>query len=149
MNYPKKENIGGEWVKGSEVQSGTRCKLASETKPMPSQFQNKDGSVKMQDVAKILFSGDAEPKNISLNRATINGLVDAYGEDSTAWQGHVLVLETEKVRVAGKAVTAIYLVPDGYERVDDDNGYTVIVKIGSKVAAPEELPSIDHDGDGF
>ena len=147
--YTKSQNISGEWVKGSEVQSGTRCKLVSETNPTPSQFLNKDGSVKMQDVAKILFSGDTEPKNISLNRATINGLVDAFGEDSNDWQNHVLVLETEKVRVAGKAVTAVYLVPDGYERVDDDNGYTVIVQKGSKVGAPEELPSIDQDGDGF
>jgi hypothetical protein len=143
--YSKTQSIAGAWVKGSEVLSGSRCKLVSETNPMPSQFQNKDGSVKMQDVAKIQFSGEAEPKNISLNRATINGLVDAYGEDSADWQEHILILETEKVRVAGKAVTAIYLVPEGYERVDDENGYTVIVKKGTKVGAPEELPSIDND----
>lgn len=143
--YSKSQAIAGAWVKGSEVQSGTRVKLVSETNPMPSQFQNKDGSVKMQDVAKIQFSGEAEPKNISLNRATINGLVDAFGEDSADWMNHVLLIETEKVRVAGKAVTAVYLVPEGYERVDDENGYTVIVKKGTQVSAPEELPSIDQD----
>jgi hypothetical protein len=47
------------------------------------------------------------------------------------------------MRVGGRAVTAVYLVPEGYERVDDDNGYTVILKKGTQVAAPEELPSID------
>jgi hypothetical protein len=93
--------------------------------------------------AKILFSGDSEEKNISLNRATINGLIDAFGDDSALWQDQVLVCETEKVRVAGKAVTAVYLVPEGYERVDDENGYTVIVKKGTQVGAPEEIPSID------
>jgi len=61
--------------------------------------------------------------------------VDAYGEDSADWVNHVPIAETEKVRVAGKAVTAVYLVPEGYERVDDENGYTVIVKKGTKVDA--------------
>ena len=116
----------------------------SETAPMQSQFKNeKTGEVKTQDVAKILFSGDTEEKNISLNRATINGLIDAFVDDSALWQGQVLVCETEKVRVAGKAVTAVYLVPEVYERVDDENGYTVIVNKGTQVGAPEELPGID------
>ena len=144
MKYQKQQSIGGAWGKGAEVQSGSRCKLMSETVPMQSQFKNeKTGEVKTQDVAKILFSGDTEEKNISLNRATINGLIDAFGDDSALWQGQVLTAETEKVRVAGKAVTAVYLVADGYERVDDEGGYTVIVKKGTQVGAPEELPSID------
>ena len=33
--------------------------------------------------------------------------------------------------------------PEGYERVDDENGYTVIVKKGTQVEAPEEISSID------
>jgi hypothetical protein len=45
--------------------------------------------------------------------------------------------------LGGRAVTAVYLVPEGYERVDDENGYTVIVKTGTHVGAPEELQSID------
>jgi hypothetical protein len=143
MKYQKQQSIGGAWVKGAEVQSGAHCKLMSETQPMQSQFKNeKTGEVKMQDVAKILFSGDTEEKNISLNRATINGLIDAFGDDSALWTGQVLTAETEKVRVAGKAVTAVYLVADGYERVDDENGYTVIVKKGTKVGAPDDLPEI-------
>jgi hypothetical protein len=116
----------------------------SATERMPSQFKDeKTGETKFQDVAKVLFSGDTETKNISLNRATINGLVDAFGEDSVLWQDQVLTAETEKVRVAGRAVTAVYLLPEGYERVDDENGYTVIVKKGTQVGAPEEIPSID------
>jgi hypothetical protein len=116
----------------------------SETTHMASQFKDeKTGETKFQDVAKVLFSGDTETKNISLNRATINGLVDAFGEESGDWQGTVLSCETEKMRVGGRAVTAVDLVPEGYERVDDENGYTVIVKKGTQVAAPEELPAID------
>ena len=53
-------------------------------------------------------------------------------------------METQKVRVAGKAVTAVYLVPEGYERVDDENGSTVIVKKGTQVGAPDDVPPLDE-----
>jgi hypothetical protein len=79
-------------------------------------------------VAKVRFEGVTEPLNVSLNRCTINALVDAFGEDSTDWQGHTLTVETEKVRVAGKAVTALYLLPEGYIKTDDENGYAIIIK---------------------
>ena len=137
-NYKKNEFVGGKWVKGSEVQSGIKCKLISETHPQESQFKDKEGRAKMQDVSKVQFSGIPDPLNISLNRATLNGLVDAFGEDSKGWINKVLTAITEKVRVAGKAVTAVYLVPDGYEKVDDENGYAVIVKKGSVVGSAEE-----------
>jgi hypothetical protein len=141
MKYPKQQSVAGAWVKGAEVQSGVHCKLMSETTRMASQFNDeKTGETKFQNVAKVLFSGETETKNISLNRATINGLVDAFGEESADWQGQVLTCETEKMRVGGRAVTAVYLVPEGYERVDDENGYTVIVKKGTKVSAPDDIP---------
>jgi hypothetical protein len=144
MRYPKQQPIAGVWVKGAEVVAGTHCKLVSETSRVPSQFKDeKTGETKFQDVAKVQVSGDTEPKNISLNRATIYGLVDAFGEESADWMGHVLTMQTEKVIVGGRRVTAVYLIPDGYELTEDNNGYTVIVRKGTAAAAPEELPSID------
>lgn len=131
--------VGGKWAKASEIKA-TKAKIVSETTPQSSTFLNKDGSAKTQDVAKVQFQGDPEPLNVSLNRATINGLVDAFGEDSAGWQGHVLTVETEKMRVAGKAVVALYLIPKGYERVDDENGYAAIVKEGT---TKEELPTVN------
>src|SRR3990167_4118054 len=112
--YTKNVSMGGAWAKGSEIQSGTRAKIVSETNPIPSSFLNKDGSAKTQDVCKVRFESLPEALNVSLNRATINALVDAFGEDSIKWQNKVLIVETERVRVAGKAVTALYLIPDGY-----------------------------------
>lgn len=55
----------------------------------------------------------------------------------------MLSCETEKMRVGGRVVTAVYLVPEGYERVDEENGYTVIVKNGTQAGAPEEIPDIE------
>lgn len=138
--YQKNVSLGGKWAKGSELVDVNRAKIVSETNPMPSSFQNKDGSVKSQDVCKVQFEGMPEALNVSLNRATINGLVDAFGEDSKDWQGHYLSVETEKVRVAGKSVTALYLIPEGYEKRDDANGYAMIVKEGT-----DELPIVNVD----
>ena len=127
MKYQKVTSVNGNWLKGAEVVSGTKGKLTSETNPTSSQFLNKDGTSKTQDVAKIRLETGEEDVNISINRASINALVDAFGEDSKDWIGKVLTVVTEKMRVGGKAVTAVYLVPEGYTKVDDENGYAVIV----------------------
>src|SRR3990167_4006379 len=125
--YSKQNFVGGAWVRNSEIISETKCKLVSETEPQPSKFKNKDGSVKMRDVAKIKFEGLNDVLNINLNRATINGLVDAFGEDSKNWMGKMLTVITEKIMVGGKRVIAMYLLPEGYEMKDDENGYVQIV----------------------
>lgn len=127
--YQKTMQVGGAWAKGSEI-TAKKARIVSETNPIPSSFQNKDGSTKMQDVCRVQFQGANEPLNVSLNRATINALVEAYGEDSKEWIGHVLSVETETVRVAGKKVVALYLIPEGFKKTDDENGYAVIARVG-------------------
>lgn len=144
MKYQRQNTTIGAWVKADQIQSGTRAKLVSEVKPQPSSFIDKNGNPKTQDVAKVKFEGAEEALNISLNRATLNGLVDAFGEDSVNWQNKILTVETERVRVSGKAVTALYLIPEGYKKIDDNNGYAVIVKIDVNPelgeANPDDIP---------
>lgn len=146
MKYQQTSSVSGAWVKGSEVVNGSKCKLVSEAKPIPSQFKDNKGNAKNQDVAKIRFAGEeGEAKNISLNRATINALVDAFGDDSVAWQGQLLTAHTERVVVSGKRVTAVYLVPDGFEVSEDDNGYVIIKRTGE---AASTIQTADEDN-GF
>lgn len=149
MKYQKTNMTSGAWAKASELGNIKRAKIVSEANKQPSQFFNKDNSVKMQDVAKIRFDGLPDALNVSLNRATINGLIDAFGDDSVNWQNHYLTVETEKVRVAGKAVVALYLIPEGYKRMDDENGFAVIVKEGTKVSIikDEDIPIINEEGE--
>lgn len=135
--YQKSVSISGGWVKTNELKNGQRAKIVSETTAQPSSFLDKKGNPKTQDVAKIRFEGQNEPVNVSLNRATINALVDAYGEDSVAWQGHVLTCEIEKVRVAGVMRLALYLLPEGFEKADDENGYAVVQR---KAVQQGEVP---------
>ena len=130
MEYQRNVSMGGSWVKGSDVQSGIKAKLKSAAIRTESQFKNEDGTPKMQDVAKIRFENKDEQMNIALNRATLNGLIDAFGTESADWIDKVLITQTEKMVVGGKRVTALYLVPEGYEVGEDSGGYMVVQKIG-------------------
>ena len=144
--YKKQISLGGSWVKSADLKTGMKAKIVSETNPIPSNFQNKDGSVKNQEVCKIKFDGFNDVFNVALNRATINGLVDAFGEDSVNWQNKVLSVETEKMRVSGKAVVALYLIPEGYERIDDSSGYAIIVKLVYQNPNQPEIGGHVEDG---
>lgn len=139
MKYTKTSGVAGNWVKGSEVVSGTKCKLTSETVPSESVYEGK--TIK-NNVAKIRFQGeDSESKNVNVNRPSINALVDAFGEDSKDWIGKYLTAQTEKMLVGGKRVTALYLIPEGYEMKEDEGGYIVITKIGKTV---EPMDSVEY-----
>lgn len=142
MKFTKKSGIIGGWAKASELANGTECKLVSAADEQPSQFKDKNGNDKTQIVAKIRFEGKPDALNIALNNTTINGLIDAFGESSEDWQGHTLTVDTEKVRVGGVAKLALYLIPPGYRRTDDVNGYAVIVKEGGV-----EIPVVNVDED--
>ena len=131
MKYTKQSTTGGAWVKNSEVVSGTKCKLVSETLPQEGEFGKRD-------VAKIRFEGVEESKNCNINKPTINALIDAFGEDSKEWIGKILVAHTEKMIVGGKRVTALYLIPEGFEMGEDAGGYILIKRIGAEQASPSD-----------
>lgn len=134
-----KSTVSGAWVKGSEVVSGTKAKLVSETVPSEGMFE---GKVIKNNVAKIRFQGqEGEAKNVNVNKPSINALIDAYGSDSKIWIGKLLTAHTEKMLVGGKRVTALYLIPEGFEIGEDEGGYLVITKIGGekeRIVSPEE-----------
>ena len=140
MQYAKKEGGGGAWLKAKELQDGVKAKLVSETKPVESVFEGKS---RTQDVAKIRIQGDENVYNVGLNRTTVNGLIDAFGTDSKNWTNQVLTVKIEETRIAGRKVNALYLIADGYEAIDNEDGYLVIVKAGQK----ETLDTIEIQGD--
>ncbi len=145
MIYEEPSGVSGKWAKASELGSVKKAKIVSEATRQPSQFKDEKGNAKTQDVARVVFEGNSEPLNVSLNRATIGGLIKAFGKDSKEWMNHHLSVETEKVRVGGKANIALYLIPAGFKKIDDENGYAVIV---SEKEAQEgsDMPPIE-DGE--
>lgn len=142
MIYQKSSGVSGAWAKGSELQSVKRAKILTEATPKASKFQNEDGSVKMQDVCKVKFEGVEEPLNTNLNRATIGALVDAFGEDSKNWIGKVLTVNI----LEGSKGFSIYLIPDGFKRIRDENNYVVIVRDEDAPApATDDIPVVKDD----
>ena len=127
--YQVQSKVSGQWAKGEALMDSKKAMIVTECLPIPSQFQNKDGSVKMQDVAKVKFEGVNEPLNLSFNRASIGAMVEAFGSDSKKWVNQVVKVEVEQMRVAGKKVFAIYLIPDGFVKTDNEDGYAVISRV--------------------
>jgi hypothetical protein len=125
-DYDKRE--GGAWAVKKDLYNSrvAKCKIVSETNPVENtQFKNEDGSPTTQDVCKVQFDGATEALKVALNRATINGLIDAFGRSSSLWQGHELKVEIDKE--SGNKYP-MYLIADGYKRIEDENGYSIIVK---------------------
>lgn len=150
MLYRKSDSVQGTWLKASEIASGTLVKIVSETKPI-------EGEYGLRNVAKVRVKGAPDSMNANLNKTTINGLIDAFGEDSNSWIDKVLTAYTEKAIVAGKRVTILYLVPEGYQLLEVDGYMNIVRNPGtqtqtitspSQVRKPiqeEDIPVIEED----
>lgn len=148
MKYTKSANLSGAWIKGSELENGIRAKFVSEARDVQSRFEGKDGNPKMQTVVQVRFEGKLDAYNLSLNRATRDGLIEAFGDESKNWVNKLLRVHTEKVMVSGKRQTALYLVAEGFKVSEDENGYITIVKENSEKDNQEalnEIGSVDID----
>lgn len=143
MIYEKQTSVTGGWLKGADVVSGTKAKLVSECVATESVYE---GKPRTQNVAKIRLQGDdGEPKNININKPSINALIEAFGKDSNDWCNKTLTIQTEKVVIAGKRVTAMYLVPEGFEVTEDAGGYIQIAPVGKTVEVDEAPELTDAD----
>ncbi len=101
MKYQKKVSVGAFAKKGVDIMDGDRITIANEGKEVVGQFGP-------QDVFLVrLKSG--EEKNINVNQTSINGLVDAYGEDSLQWIGKIVKVWLITQNVAGKFVKVLYI----------------------------------------
>lgn len=126
----------GAWLDKSKLNNGDVLKIVTEA---TEQDSNQGGK---QVIAKVrVKGGDPEPKNIAINAASKNALIDSFGDDSSGWMDKLLTVHTEKTVIAGKRGIALYLLPEGYEIGEDASGYVVVVPHGTakKIeAAPED-----------
>lgn len=144
VQYTPSSTVAGGWVKKAELKNGQRAKIVSEATPQPSAFFDDKGNAKTQDVAKVHFEGQKEAVNCNINKPTINGLIKAFGTDSKEWIGKYVTVELEKVKVSGKTSLALYLVPEGFVKKDDADGFTVIVPENEEVQTDDE-PKIKEE----
>ncbi len=103
-----------------------RATIVSETTSQPSKFLDQNGNPQFQDTCKVNFEGLGE-FNVNLNKPTIECLIDSMGEDSKSWMNQELTVEVERTRVAGRAGISLFMIPTGYQKIDNKDGFAEIV----------------------
>lgn len=141
MKYQKQKGTQGAWLPKDKIKTGDKAVIVAETKPIDS------GEFGTQDVTKVRIKGLDESYNTNLNKTTINGLIDAFGEDSKDWINKILTVQKEKMIVGGKRVTATYFIPEGYELGEDSEGYLVITKTGEASTKTEVEDEFEYPSD--
>jgi hypothetical protein len=134
MDYNKAR--GGKWANTDDLKDGQKAKILDECTKQESQFKDKDGNPKVENIAKVQFQGLTEPVNARLNWTTINGLIDAFGKESKEWIGKVLTVKLIDGLVGDTMRTILYLIPEGFELGKTADKKLVIRKIGD--VAPDE-----------
>jgi hypothetical protein len=126
--YKKSTQVFGMWIPKKDLKDGMIAVIINETMPQPSNFTDKNGDPQFQDVCKIKVNELAGEFNANLNKPTTESLIDAFGEDSLLWMNHPLTIAVEKTRVAGKAGISLFLIPEGYHKIDNKEGFAEIIK---------------------
>ena len=97
--YFKKTKVGKFLKKGEDFKDGDILTIASEGQEVQGEFG-------MQNLFMVK-TGDKEG-NVSFNMTTLNGLIDAYGQDSIKWIGKEVRAHKIKTNVAGKFIDVWY-----------------------------------------
>jgi hypothetical protein len=142
--YKKTERIGGQFAKkGEDIKQDDIITILNEGKP----FQGKFG---VQDIFLIRVPG-GEERNITMNKTSLNNMIDAYGEDSASWVGKEAKVWFVMSNVKGKMTQVLYVAhPDA--TIDPTTGEFVIVehldksKVGKKIRK-EDIPIIEDDNE--
>lgn len=117
---------GSAYLDKNSLKEGDVMKLVSEA-------IEEEGKFGMQIVGKVRVKGDTgEAKSFAVNGPSVNALIEAFGEDSKNWCNQILTVHIEKVRSAGRKGISVYLIPEGFDFWDDENGYLVIGRLENK-----------------
>ncbi len=131
--FTKKVSVGAFAKKGVDLKNNDSITIANEGKKLEGQFGP-------QDIFLIKLS-NGEEKNISVNQTSINGLVDAFGDDSVKWIGKEVKVWLIKQNVAGKFVDVLYISHPEADLTQD--GFVLPTKGGmTEEEANEELENL-------
>jgi len=120
MKVNKTSGSTGVWLKKDEIRSGDKLKIVSEASLV-------EGQNGVQLVAKVRQRGSNDAFNTAINNTSKNALIDKYGDDTADWVDKVVTAITEKALIAGKRSIILYLVPEGYELKETEDGFMTIL----------------------
>ena len=127
MKYTKKVSVGSFLKKGVDIKEGDEIIIANEGKEVQGEFG-------IQNIF-LVKTGDQEG-NVSFNQTSINGLIDAFGEDSVNWIGKKVKAYKIKQNVAGKFLDVWYFAHPDAELTEQ--GF--VLKVGKG-----EIPVVEDD----
>lgn len=123
--YKKRESVGSFFKKGEDIKNGDLVEIANEGKQI-------EGNFGIQDVFLIKLENGKEG-NVNFNQTTINGLIDAFGEDSIKWVGKQVKVWSVKQNVSGKFLDVYYfshpkseLTEEGFILSEKDEGIPIV-----------------------
>ena len=99
MKFTKKISIGNFLKRGVDFKNGNILEIANEGKEIQGEYGT-------QNI--FLVKIGSKEGNISFNTTSINGLIDAYGDDSLKWIGKKVKAHEIKQNVAGKFINVWY-----------------------------------------
>jgi len=118
MKIVKKVSVSGEFAKkGEDIVQGDIVKIFDAGNVTEGQFGT-------QHIFQIETKNGV--KNVGFNQTSLNGLVDAYGEDTEGWVGKDAEVHILDQVVAGKRAKVAYFGQPGAEL--DDNMRFVLKK---------------------
>lgn len=129
--YTKKVSVGSFIKKGEDIKDGDIVKIANEGKQV-------EGNFGMQDLFLVKTKEGVEG-NVSFNQTTLNGLIDAYGEDSVQWIGKPVKVWKIKMSVAGK-FTDVWFFSHPHAEMTEA-GFVLSLK----KQIEEEIPTIEDE----
>jgi hypothetical protein len=98
--YVKKVSVGSFLKKGIDFRDSEMVEIMNEGTKVEGQFGSQD--------IFIVKTADGKEGNVSFNQTTINGLIDAFSDDSLKWIGQKVKAIKIKQNVAGRFVDVWY-----------------------------------------
>ena len=129
--YKKKESVGSFLKKGEDIKDGDIITIANEGK-------EQEGEYGVQNIFLVKLK-DGREGNVGFNQTTINGLVDAFGENALEWVGKEVKVLKVKQNVSGKFRDVYYFAHLDAELTEDG-----IVMPGVEKSI-DNIPVIDED----
>lgn len=109
MKVTKKVSVGGQWAKlGKDFDEGDVLQLVSAGETVSGEFGD-----------RLMFKVKTKngELNLSFNQTSINHLIDAYGDNTSAWEDKNVKVWVVDQNVQGKIRGVVYLTAPDWKKV--------------------------------
>lgn len=138
VKVQRSSGVGGKWLDKKALVVGDVIRIETEAQ----EIANQQGG--MQLVAKVTVKGwGKETENFAINVPSKNAIIEAHGDDTNDWIGKSFTVHPEKTIIGGKRGIVAYLIPDGFELQETDDGYVNIRRVG-KSENKGDLPTVEY-----